>query len=593
MSILKQTQRVKNSIAKNDTRKAIEVLNDLLIDHPMHNALIVRTAEHHGLNEDIIRGTISWENSSLAQNVINDALLNLVDIVIKEEIKNTKVFISYNREKISSDLAYRLRSKLKEEGFQLFMDVEDTPIGADWAKTILHEINSCQYFILLLSEKANLSEMVIKEVEEAYRRTTSTGQPIILPIRINFPLDQRMNARLHSMLHRIQQLEWKNHRDTSLTLSRMLDVLYHRVDLVLDKKVDEEQAIRFAVQDDAPPTPVAPLEVPRGAVRLESKFYLKRSHEDVFIGYVENPGALLRIRGPRQFGKTSLLTRVIAHSSQKDYHIVAIDFQEFDETVMSNLDQLIWEFCSYFADELDLEDELEKRWSKPRAKKQTCTAFIEKDILRIIDKPILLALDEADRLFRYQEVSTEFFLLLRSWHEKSKVPNKPEWEKFRLVLSYSTEAKLAIQDLNASPFNVGEEAKLSPFTEEQVAELAHRHGLQWPPEKLDKFMSLLAGQPYLVRRAMYLLVKGEYSFLELLENADKHDGPFSDHLRHHLVNLKQFSAAVDAMKDIVERGKCKDPIMATRLEATGLVKGSPPNVFPTNQLYTNYFKGKL
>ena len=106
-------------------------------------------------------------------------------------------------------------------------------------------------------------------------------------------------------------------------------------------------------------------------------------------------------------------------------------------------------------------------------------------------------------------------------------------------------------------------------------------------------MILLAGQPYLVRRAMYLLVKGEYSYTDLLRNADKHDGPFSDHLRHHLINLKQFEDAATAMKDIVDRGKCKDPIMATRLEATGLIKGSPPDVMPANGLYAHYFKGKL
>ena len=226
-------------------------------------------------------------------------------------------------------------------------------------------------------------------------------------------------------------------------------------------------------------------------------------------------------------------------------------------------------------------------------KKQLCTAFIEKDILRIAERPILLALDEADRLFRYQEVSTEFFLLLRSWHEKSKVPNKQEWEKFRLVLSYSTEAKLAIQDLNASPFNVGEEAKLTPFSEEQVSELRHRHGLHWSPAQSAQMMELLAGQPYLVRRAMYLLASEEYEYNDLLEKAAQHGGPFSDHLRHHLVNIKQYEAAVAVMRDIVEKGKCKDPIMASRLEATGLVVGSPPDVIPANGLYANYFKGKL
>lgn len=593
MSLLTLAQKVREVIAGNNTRLAIQLLNDALAGHPAQNGLLIRSAQHHGLREEVIRGTLSWEEANLTQNQIHEALLMVVDDLVREAVKTTKVFMSYNREPVSTALAAEFRARLKAEGFQIFMDVEDTPVGADWALTILNEIRASHYFILLLSEKANNSEMVIKEVEEAQQRKATTGFPIILPIRVNFPVNQRMNARLHSMLHRIQQLEWQNEKDTATIMSKMMDVLYGRIDLTSNSLANEEEAQHFITKEDTPPTPVAPLEVPRGAVRLESKYYIKRPQEDVFIKYVENPGALLRIRGPRQFGKTSLLTRVIAHAAQQEYSIVAIDFQELDEATMSNLDQLLWEFSSYFAEELDLEDELEKRWARPRGKKQTCTAFIEKDILRSLDQPILLALDEADRLFRYKEVSTEFFLLLRSWHEKSKVPNKQEWEKFRLVLSYSTEAKLAIQDLNASPFNVGEEAKLAPFTDDQVAELAHRHGLNWEPDKISQMMDLLAGQPYLVRRAMYLLAKGEYTFQELMSKAAKHDGPFSDHLRHHLVNIKLFADAIEAMKEIVENRRCKDPIMATRLLATGLVKGSPPDILPANELYAAYFKGKL
>ncbi|MEO1652049.1 MAG: AAA-like domain-containing protein, partial [Bacteroidota bacterium] len=593
MSIFKIAHQVKDKISVHDTQGAIDLLKKALEGHPKQKTILIRAGEHYGLKEDIITGTLTWEEANVAQNRIQAALLNIVENLIADEVNNTKVFISYNREPVCSALAFEMRQKLKGEGFQLFMDVEDTPVGADWALTILNEIKTCHYFILLLSERGNSSEMVIKEVEEAQKRRNETGLPIILPIRVQFPLEHRLNARLYSLLHRIQQIQWEEASDTPKVLSKMMDVLYGRVNLVSTGAVREEEAQEFVAREEIAPSPVAPLEVPRGAVRLESKYYIERPQEDVFISYVENPGALLRIRGPRQFGKTSLLTRVIAHAAEQEYSIIAIDFQEFDEEIMSNLDQLLWEFCSFFAEELDLEDELDKRWARPRAKKQICTTFIENDILKNIDQPLLLALDEADRLFRHKEVSTEFFLLLRSWHEKSKVPGKKDWEKFRLVLSYSTEAKLAIQDLNASPFNVGEEAKLTPFTEDQVAELLHRHGLHWEPEKLQETMDLLKGQPYLVRRALYLLAKEEYTYKDLMERANKQDGPFSDHLRHHLVNLKQFEDASEAMKKIVDKGECKDPIMAARLEATGLVKGSTPDVVPANGLYQAYFKGKL
>lgn len=592
MSKLKIAHQVRAAIARNETAKAIRLLGEALNGHPAQDIVLVRAAQQQGLQKGILLGTIPWQDANLTQNQIHAALLQAVEQLVKEEISEIDVFISYNHDDASSKLAKAIHIDLKDKGFRVFMDVEDIPLGGEWTKTILHTINHAEYFILLLSEKANSSEMVIREVEEAYRLKKATDMPIILPIRVNLPLDRRLNESLHRMLHRTQQVEWCSEKDTPRILQQIMDVLYARVDLI-DTEVADEQVHQFIPEEDLLPTPVAPLEVPRGAVRLESKYYIKRKQEDSFIKHIENPGSLLRIRGPRQFGKTSLLTRVIAYADEQEYDIVTIDFQEFEEDTMSDLDEFLWEFCSYFAEEFYLEDELKKRWERPRAKKQICTAFIEKDILRKRDKPLLLALDEADRLFNFPETSTEFFLLLRSWHEKSKVPNKRVWEKFRLVLSYSTEAKLAIRDLNASPFNVGEEAKLYPFTEAQVVDLTQRHALNWDSNQLQYIMQLLEGQPYLTRRAMYLLAKEEYTFEQLQQTADKHNGPFSDHLRHHLLNIRPLEDIVEAMRSIIERGVCDDPILATRLEATGLVKGSPPNVVPSNGLYASYFKEQL
>lgn len=593
VSFRKLNLQVKHCISENDTSASIQLLREALRGHPLENSLLLRASQQFGLQREIWEGTFSWEQTQITQNQINNALLEVAKQLAEEEIRKTKVFISYNRASNSTNFAYALRQQLKGNGFQVFLDVEDIPVGADWAITLWHEIETCDYFVLLLSKAANSSEMVIKEVEIAHDLKSERNKPQIIPIRIDFPMELKLNHRLHSRLNRIHQLEWKNETDTQPILARIMDVLHHRQELPAIGTLAEEKVQEFLVPQNAPPSPVAPLEVPRGAVRLDSKYYVERDQEKHFIQCLDHPGALLRIRGPRQFGKTSLLTRVMAQADQQDYHIVAIDFQEIDKNTLADLDKLLWELCYYFAEELDAEDELERRWSRPRAKKQICTAFLEKDILNRIDQPVLLALDEADRLFSYPDVSSDFFLLLRSWHEKSKVPNKKVWEKFRLALSYSTEAKLAIQDLNASPFNVGEEAKLYRFTEAQVADLADRHGLSWNTDQLRQIMELLSGQPYLVRRSMYLLAKGEYTFDALLEQAAQQNGPFSDHLRHHLVNVKQFADCIEAMQDIVHRGKCKDPLIATRLEATGLVTGTHPNITTACKLYADYFKGKL
>ena len=81
----------------------------------------------------------------------------------------------------------------------------------------------------------------------------------------------------------------------------------------------------------------------------------------------------------------------------------------------------------------------------------SCTRYLE-ILLQDTDEPLVLGLDEVDRLFKYPDISQDFFYLLRSWHEEAN--NIELWEQLRLIVVYSTEdfGKL---DINQSPFNVG------------------------------------------------------------------------------------------------------------------------------------------
>lgn len=69
------------------------------------------------------------------------------------------------------------------------------------------------------------------------------------------------------------------------------------------------------------------------------------------------------------------------------------------------------------------------------------------------DKPIMLALDDVDRLLKF-DFRTDFFSLLRSWHNNRATDSR--WRKLNIVLVISTEPHLLIADDNRSPFNVGE-----------------------------------------------------------------------------------------------------------------------------------------
>ena len=597
-AFLTLAEEIRELVKKDKLAEALSRLGNSLQDLPELDTVILQQGRLSALRKDIMEGTAYAEQVGKERNQIRVNLLDLVRELEKQGKAQTQVFISYSQEGAGVELAKQLHDSIEEAGFVAFLDTEDIQTGEDWVEFVLSSLRASDYFVLLLSEKANTSEMVIKEVMEARNLQSLYGKPVILPVRVQWPENTPLHPKLSKWLNRIQQQRWDGPEDSEQVITKLLNVISERGTLRRTEKVSKEEVEDFAEGIDTLPLTDAPLEIPQGSVHLASPFYVTRKGEVSFIKKITAPKALLRIRGPRQYGKTSLLSRVVAHAREQQYEVVTMDFQNFSEPTLQHEGNLIWEFCWKIAAKVDKEDEFEDYWDaklkrKPdRDKKQIAHTFIERQVLENLSTNLLVAIDEADRIFPYEAVSDDFFLMLRSWHEGANTNSL--WEKFKLALSYSTEAKLAIKNLNASPFNVGEEARLHPFTLEQLTNLSEIHGLSLSRDQLDKLLHFLGGQPYLSRRALFSLANHEYTFDGLLEEAASDQGPFSDHLRHHLFNLKQFPDLAKAMKNIITSGKCGNPIEANRLGAAGLTEGTPPNdVRIVCELYKVYFKSKL
>jgi hypothetical protein len=129
---------------------------------------------------------------------------------------------------------------------------------------------------------------------------------------------------------------------------------------------------------------------------------------------------------------------------------------------------------------------------------------MERTVLANDDRPLVLALDEVDRLL-LTGFQADFFGLLRSWHNLRS--RSPHWEKFSLLMAISTEPYLLIDDMQQSPFNVGLVLYLDDFTEEQILKLNGRYQSPLQPEEIPHLYHLLNGHPYLTRVAFYTLVK--------------------------------------------------------------------------------------
>jgi hypothetical protein len=212
------------------------------------------------------------------------------------------------------------------------------------------------------------------------------------------------------------------------------------------------------------------------------------------------------------------------------------------------------------------------------------------------DAPLVLGLDEVDRVFEYPQIADDFFGLLRAWYEEAGYgdSNSELWEKLRLVVVHSTEVYVPM-NVNQSPFNVGLPIELPEFSQEQVQDLTRRHGLNWNANKVKLLMSIVGGHPYLVRVALYHLAQQETTLERFLDIAPTEAGLYGDHLRRHLWNLQQHPKLAVAFAKVVTASEPVEleSVQAFKLHSMGLVQLQGNYVTPRFDLYRQYFSMKL
>jgi serine/threonine-protein kinase len=341
-----------------------------------------------------------------------------------------------------------------------------------------------------------------------------------------------------------------------------------------------------------PPSPPPALDEPEGQVGLDSTFYVERPpiESDCYEAIVK-PGALIRVKAPRQMGKTSLMTRILHHAKQQGYQTASLNFQSADAEFLTNLDQFLQWFCASIALELNLDEKLTDYWKGILGSKNKCTNYFQRYLLSEITHPLALGLDEVDQIFQHPEIATDFFGLLRAWHERGK--NEAVWQKLRLVIVHSKEVYIPL-NINQSPFNVGLPIELPELNYVQVQDLVQRYGLNLSEEQLEQLMAMVGGHPYLVRVALHQIARGRMTLEKLLQMAPTEEGPYYDHLRRHLLNLEENAELVAAAKQVVAANSPVEikTAEAFKLRSMGLVKFQGNAVMPLCDLYRQYFRDR-
>lgn len=504
----------------------------------------------------------------------------------REENKPPRIFISYKRNHLPDEpVALKVYEELKQD-YDVFID-QVMEVGTRWAERIESELRNSDFLISFLSAKAVSSEMILGEIETAHRLSKeNSGIPVILPVRVAF--NEPFQYPLSAYLNPINWASCEDENDVPRLIEELKTAISGVGELPGEKSISR---VNFP-----PPFPLAQpinLEMPEGTMDVESKFYIERENADsVALDAIKRPGGItLTIKAPRQMGKSSLLIRTMTSAAETGKQIAFLDFQLIDKATLSDAELFFKQFCYWITEALEMDDKVNEYWNNPLGHVQRCTRYMSKHILSSLDSPLVLAMDEVDSVFE-TAFRSDFFGMLRNWHNSR--PINPTWKKLDLALVTSTEPYQLIENLNQSPFNVGEIVELSDFSKDEVADLNQRHNAPLKnPQEEQKIMQLLGGHPYLVRRTLYLLAAKRLTLETLIGNATDDRGPFGDHLRYHLFRLHNKNELIDALREVVFRNECRDDLIFFRLRGAGLVKREGTKVVPRCQLYASYFRERL
>ena len=514
-----------------------------------------------------------------------------------------KCFISYRHVKPDEDLARELEKCLSQKGHPVFVDTQML-VGTRWAAKIKKEIKASDAFIVLLSAESIRSDMVRQEVELAHSLAQERGEKFaILPIRVDFrgELPYDLGAYLNS----IQYASWAPGQSFETIVGQILQALDQQEALPLKGKAGEDVSLSalqelFAVTDgrDGAPLPAADprlapqVELETGTIKLDSPFYIQRQADTELLDQIHKTGSTTIVKAPRQMGKSSLLARV--HAEAKGRHMLSwyFDFQLIDEKHLADLDTLFQYLAYRVCKEFKTALKPGECWDTFLGAKENLMEFMQRALLEETAAPVVILLDEVDRLFACS-FRDDFFATIRGWHNLRAT--EACWNKLNLVIAHSTEPYLWIQDMNQSPFNVGVHVSLADFDWDRVIEANRKHGTPLRTNKeLQELIDLTGGQPYLVRLALYTLRKNNWDTAQLKQVAPDDRGPFGDHLRRFAWRLQAEKELKKGLQQILDKGSCDNEEHFLRLRAGGLVIGESYRQAQMRcQLYADYFRKHL
>ncbi|MGB3297271.1 MAG: AAA-like domain-containing protein, partial [Phormidesmis sp.] len=244
-----------------------------------------------------------------------------------------------------------------------------------------------------------------------------------------------------------------------------------------------------------------------GSLQLNSPTYVSRKADrDLYNGL--KAGEFCYVLNSRQMGKSSLRVRAMARLQSEGVACVAIQMTDIIEEAMTAEQWYAGVIDSIVSDlGLDFDDytwweqyphlSLVNRFSK----------FIDEVMLRLVPGPLVIFVDEIDRILSLPFKVNGFFAVIRECYNKRA--DRPKYQRLSFALLGVATPSDLIEDKRSTPFNVGKAIALTGFTYAEAQSLLPglAAAVSQPHEVLREILHWTGGQPFLTQKICYLVAR--------------------------------------------------------------------------------------
>ncbi|MTJ50434.1 AAA-like domain-containing protein [Dolichospermum sp. UHCC 0259] len=327
--------------------------------------------------------------------------------------------------------------------------------------------------------------------------------------------------------------------------------------------------------------------------------YVTRNEEQELFDAIKTQ-ILIRVKGDKKIGKSTLINHVTKKLSPNKYRIVSLYIPDSYSKEKENVDDeslfLKW-FCEEIAQQLNLpdycwegngEDFLEYTPARQ------CNTQFEKYFLPSPNSTILIIhLKNFDKIYDKRNVFECLHGLFIGWAKKNE-NSDPIWSGFRFILEHRDQTYPENYQGGSILWSTGKAIELKYFNTKEVQSLLEKFEL--PTELNDHLMEHLNGHPYLVNLTLEHFRKIQEKQADSLKNIDiAQITQISEYLSSYVEILKNNSKLKKVFQDILSESKSEGKIDSEvkQLLRLGLIISVGDIKKPSCKLYTEYFRMKI